>query len=152
MQRLLDLLTELQARIPAHEKLVATVSAANVGWHIQHTSLVMVRIIDAVKQSDPATYKWKFNWKRSYVYLTNKIPRGKIKAPKAVQPQVENDVQAMQSGIDKAKARVNELSLLQSHHYFTHPFLGSMNLKRTIKFLELHTQHHLKIINEILAA
>lgn len=151
MQQLLDQLAELESKIPAYEKNNTNVSAANVGWHIQHTTLATVRIIDAIKQSDPTTYKSRFSWKRVLIYSLNSIPRGKIKAPKSVQPSDELTIDGLHSAIEKAKGRVNELAALQPKQYLAHPFLGDLNLKQSIKFLKLHTKHHLKIINEILA-
>lgn len=150
MQQLLHLLTELENKIPSHDKINTKVSAANVGWHIQHTTLATVRIVDAIKQTDPSTYKSKFNWKRTLIYTLNKLPRGKVKAPKSVQPTEEITPEGLRSGIQKAKNRVTELSALQPKQYLAHPYFGNLDLKRSIRFLNLHTKHHLKIIDEIL--
>ena len=40
----------------------------------------------------------------------------------------------------------------KAHHnaYFRHLIFGNLNKKRTIRFLQIHTAHHLKIIQDIL--
>ena len=40
----------------------------------------------------------------------------------------------------------------KAHHnaYFRHLIFGYLNKKRTIRFLQIHTAHHLKIIKDIL--
>jgi hypothetical protein len=39
---------------------------------------------------------------------------------------------------------------MSSDKYFEHPYFGKLRLNKTIKFLEIHTNHHLEIINDIL--
>jgi hypothetical protein len=90
MQKLNTLLIKLESNIPHYEKLNTAVSAVAVGWHIEHTLLVTVNIIEALKKSNPKEYKWQFDIKRFFVFATGKIPRGKGKAPKSVLPETLN--------------------------------------------------------------
>ena len=39
---------------------------------------------------------------------------------------------------------------LEKNSFFIHPLFKQLNKKQTIKFLKLHTNHHLKIIKDIL--
>ena len=48
-----------------------------------------------------------------------------------------------------AKNSLVDLETLNANSYFTHPYFGDLNLKKTIWFLNLHTNHHLKIIKDI---
>ena len=66
-----------------------TVSEASVGWHIEHSLLVIKQITATVAQSDPKLFKSKFNFNRSWVFLFSYIPRGKAKAPRVVIPSEE---------------------------------------------------------------
>jgi hypothetical protein len=43
-----------------------------------------------------------------------------------------------------------ELDSIGAGHYFSHPYFGDTKKKDVIPFLEMHTDHHLKIIKEIL--
>jgi hypothetical protein len=127
-----------------------SVSTANVGWHIQHSLLVIIKVIESVKQSDPTEYKWKFNLKKSIVFAMNGIPRGKAKAPKAVEPE---KIITKESVIETLSIASNCLSLLHEcapNQYFNHPFFGKLNVESTTKFLKIHTNHHIKIIKDII--
>lgn len=148
--KLNKVLEDLECKIPDFYKVKLSVSKASVGWHIEHTLMATIGILDALKNSDPKTYKWKFNFNRLFVYTFNKIPRGRAKAPKSVIPKdiiLEKD---LQQKIDLSKQKIEELKNLQLNHYFNHPYFGHLNLKPSIKFLEIHANHHLKIIEDIL--
>jgi hypothetical protein len=102
-----------------------------------------------LKNSNPQEYKWKFNWKRTYIQTINKFPRGKGKAPKAVQPTETSSIEVLNSKLEIANKRIIELENLESNNFFMHPYFGNLNLKTSIWLLELHTKHHLEIIKDI---
>ena len=56
------------------------------------------------------------------------------------------------SKIESAKKNIQKLTSLSKNAFFTHPFLKDLNVKQSEKFLEIHTPHHLKIIQDILSA
>ena len=148
-----DLSSYIQAlsdNVPHAEKVNPAVSASPVGWHVQHCIMVINSVAHQLKDSDPSKYKYKFNKVRSLVYLINKIPRGRGKSPSVVNPmQVasKNDLQKM---IDLVKINVQDLKPLPKESNFMHPLFGMLNLPSTYKFLYIHTNHHLKIIRDIL--
>ena len=152
MEKLLKLIKQLEKNIPNYTKQQKAISAANIGWHIDHSLLVFVRIITAMETSDPALYKSSFNLKKLLVYTFNKIPRGKAKAPKIVQPTGDITTDKLLANVDAAFKKIKALNNLQRHHHFDHPYFGKLNLKETNKFLAIHTNHHLKIINDIMRA
>ncbi|TAH08374.1 MAG: DUF1569 domain-containing protein [Sphingobacteriia bacterium] len=148
---LIDLLEQLRALTANSNALDAKISAASVGWHIDHSLLVINQIVNALKQSDPNTYTTKFNFKRWLVFNLNRLPRGKAKAPKHVIPRNEFELSVTMEQMDRAIQHILDLDQLNRDHYFQHPFFGTLNLKRTRKMLSLHTKHHLKIIHDILS-
>ena len=150
MQELSKLIKSLEEKIPMMDVANTQISSAKVGWHVQHSLLVIISIINGLKQSDPNTYQWKFNLNKTLIFTLGKIPRGKGKAPKAVQPKEETTKDKLLESIEKAKVSLADLHKVQKNQYFLHPYFGHLNLKPTIKFLKIHTKHHLKIINDIL--
>jgi hypothetical protein len=81
-----ELISDLEAHIDKFQLKNSGISSGSVGWHIAHSLLTIHTIIGAMKHSDPADYKWSFSLPRLFIYTLNKIPRGRAKAPVAVQP------------------------------------------------------------------
>ena len=150
MEKLLRQVKQLELYIPEYAAHQPAVSAGNVGWHIQHTLMVFNIVITEIEKSDPTLFKRKFNKRKLLIFLLNKIPRGRVKAPKIVEPTGENIPETLVLPMERVIAKINSLSHLQKNNHFPHPFLGNLNLKETIKFLRIHTNHHLKIIEDIL--
>lgn len=150
-QKLLFLLHQLSTYYTQSQTLEEKISTASVGWHIDHSILVINQIVTSLKQSDPNTYAAKFNMKRFLVFNLNRLPRGKAKAPKQVRPRNEFECSAAMAQMERAIQHVEALDQLNPNNYFHHPYFGNLNLKRTQKMLLLHTQHHLKIIADIVA-
>ena len=141
---------ELASHIADHNQSNKAISEVSVGWHIEHSLLVIKQITATVAQSEPKLYKSKFNVKRFVVFLTKTIPRGKAKAPKVVIPSEEITVDSLQESLKNTYQAIAYLKDCQENQYFMHPFFGQLNKKQTIKFLAIHTEHHLKIIRDIL--
>lgn len=151
MDKLNAIINKLESHIADFEKTNPTVSKSTIGWQIDHSFLVINNVVDAIKKSNPSDYKWKFNKNRFLVYfILRKIPRGKVRAPKSVQPYEEITLAHLKNKVEITRNNVAKLESLETKNYFTHPFMGDLNLKTTVRFLELHTNHHLKIIEDIL--
>jgi hypothetical protein len=150
MTKLSALVNELETKIPHSEKLNTAVSQAPVGWHIQHSLLVALRIINAVENSNPADYRYKFSLPKFLVFTLNKIPRGRAKAPERAMPKEIFNTNELNKDIQLLKSRLTVLDSLQPGNFFIHPRFGNLNLKGTIKMLQIHTKHHIAIINDII--
>jgi hypothetical protein len=83
--------------------------------------------------------------------VLQKIPRGKAKAPKVVQPEGDITRESLQLHLEKVHQNLENWENLDPNCYFFHPYFGNLNKKATEKFLKLHTLHHLHIIEDILA-
>ena len=150
MNKLDILLNQLETKIPHHEKLNQKASHASIGWHIEHSLLTLNGITDFLIKSNPNDYKWKFNFIRIVVLTMGKIPRGRAKSPEVVQPKVNIDKNSLLIHIIETRNKINELKTLSKDSYFEHPFFGKLKLQQTINFLEIHTKHHLDIIEDII--
>jgi hypothetical protein len=152
MNPLASLIGKLESYIPDSEALQPNVSGGTIGWHIAHSLLVINVVADAIASSKPEEYKWDFNWKRTYVLVAGKIPRGKIRAPEVVQVKSAVNETGLEVNAKAAKEKISALEHLQPNSFFIHPFLGNIKLKPAMRFLCIHTQHHLKIIEDIAVA
>jgi hypothetical protein len=149
MKPLKEQLFELEIKIDKNQLIAETVSASSVGWHIEHTLLTINLIIGALKRSNAETYQRKFSYARLIVFTMNKIPRGRGRAPKIVVPVIYDDA-SLKMHIQKAKEKIKELDFIDKNQYFEHPYFGHLKVKQAIKFLKIHTDHHIKIINDII--
>jgi len=149
MEKIAKQLAELSANISQLDRQNVTVSNASIGWQIDHSLRVMNQVITALLSSNPAEYKPKFNWRKSFIFFTKKIPRGKVRAPKGILPTEEITESSLHSAIELAKENILLLGNCNPNHFFVHPFFGQVNVRETYVFIEVHTEHHLKIIRDI---
>jgi hypothetical protein len=150
MEELKNIIQELENKIPNQELLNPLVSKSSVGWHIEHILLTMNLVIESIHKSNPEDYKRTFNLNRFIVFTLNKIPRGKVRAPRVVQPKEDFTTDSLIGHLEKVKTNLEKLNTLSANSYFEHPFMGQLNLNPTIRFIKIHTKHHLNIIKEII--
>lgn len=145
-----SILIDLASKFDDYNRMNTVVSKSSVGWHIEHSLKTIDQIVTACKKSDSTTYRWKFKLNRFLIMdVLHKIPRGKAKAPKVVQPEGDISKESLQLHLEKVQQNLENWVDLNKNCYFTHPFFGSLNKKATEKFLVLHTKHHLQIIEDI---
>ena len=149
MKQLQLLISELESHIADFDKSNPKISNSTVGWQVDHSLIMVNVIIDQLKKSNPNNYRWRFNKLRMVFKIVNKFPRGKVRAPKSVQPVGIASVEELRTKVILTKKNLADLESLPADSYFTHPIFGELNLKQTIWFLRLHTKHHLKIIQDI---
>ena len=146
-----QLVSELENYIPQQELIKPDVSASSIGWHIEHSLLTINLIVDTVKRSDPKDYKWSFNLWRTIIMMTKNIPRGRARSPKMVRPTETFNANTLLDHVNKTRQQIRILETCVTDNYFVHPYFNKLNLKSTIKFIGIHTNHHLKIIKDIAA-
>lgn len=144
-----QLINQLESKSSYFGITKESISGASIEWHIDHSLKVINSVITTLQKSD-AKYRWDFNWKRAYFFFRKSIPRGKARAPKAVQSFEEITIKDIERQLKTARFLLHELQTMDKNTNFIHPFIGKLNLKQAILFLEIHTQHHLAIIDDII--
>ncbi len=147
-----QLLIQLQQIIQQPNVVAPTVSKVGTYWHADHTLRVINNIIKALQASNPSEYSRKFNLARILVLTTGIIPRGKARAPKAVLPPNDISQQSLQLQLHDALGNIELISTLEKNKHFAHPYFGFINVPTTNRFLQVHTKHHINIINDIFKA
>ncbi len=143
-------LNEVASFIAVRDTINLEMSEASVAWHMDHIYLMVNQLHKALQYSDESNYKADSNPTRDYVFASNTLPRGKVTAPESVTPKGDITINTLQMHYDEALATVEKLPTLAENKHFSHPILGTMNRDETIIFLTIHTEHHLKIIRDIL--
>ncbi len=143
------LLEEIESHSSQEDTTIPNISKSGTYWHLDHALKVIIKVNETMSISDPATYQPKFNFLKSMILLTGKIPRGKAKAPKHVLPPEQVSKTDLLQQLEQAKDLVSQLHTLDADCYFNHPMFGHLNVKKAIKFLGIHTEHHLKIVRDI---
>jgi len=149
--KLLKAIDELESYIDKQELSNETVSNATIGWQIAHSLKVIYGVTKTITKSNPKEYKWRFNFKRMFVLTIGKIPRGNAKAPKGVRP-IEEDLtkEALLTFVERSQKSIKTALNSTPKAYFEHPYFGLLSRDKSIRFLEIHTEHHLKIIRDII--
>lgn len=143
-------LAELESYIPQLEKTNSKITHSTVGWQIDHSLRVIRGVSKQLEVSNPNEFKSKFSWTKFVIMTTKHIPRGKAKAPKSVRNENEITKESLYDFLEKTKLQVAKINDLDKKSHFPHPYFGNLNKKEAIRFIKIHTEHHLKIIRDML--
>ncbi len=148
--KLIKYLEKIESNIPKFEEKNLKVSKSTIGWQIDHSLKVINRVVISLQSSDPTLYKNNFSFLGKLFFTLGFFPRGRAKAPKYVKPPETILLKDLYSQLQLAKSNIETLNGLDKNAFFKHPLFGNINTKRVYRFLELHTNHHLKIVEDIL--
>lgn len=127
----------------------ANISNWSVGEHLDHIWNVIHGINLKLKNSNSELESEKFSIAKAYVLLFKRIPRGRGKSPKEVMPDDEVILESLIKKIDDSILFRSEMENLNINAWFLHSIFGVLKLKNAIKFVDVHTNHHLAIIDDI---
>ncbi|UII74517.1 DUF1569 domain-containing protein [Flagellimonas sp. HMM57] len=145
-----DELIELASYIKYRDSIDPNVSKVPVAWHVDHSLRTINEIYKAVKKSNPEEYRGSIHLGRSFLLLINKIPRGRAEAPKIVTPPDTILTDSLYIHLNEARFNLDAYDSVPEKAFFTHPYLGRLKKKTAKRFIEIHTEHHLKIIRDII--
>ena len=140
----------LESYIPYFEQTNKTVSNASVGWHLDHSLKVINVVVKSMENSDPTSYHNNFKFLGKVLLRFGFFPRGKVKAPKYVKPPEVILKSAIVDQLAEARQNIKRIQNLDEKAFFKHPVFGNTNKLRVARFLDTHTNHHLKIVKSIL--
>lgn len=146
---LIPLVKELESYITLKNRRNDAVSKSDVAWQIDHSLKVINLVCDTLLKSNPKEHKSKLNKWRLLFFTLGGFPRGKVKAPKFVRPPEIISTEDLNNQIQLAYKNIESVRLANKHAHFKHFIFGMLHKKRTVRFLKLHTNHHLKIIRDI---
>ena len=146
-----DEFAEIENYISKRDSKNTAVSQADVAWHLDHMLKTINRISEAVENSNPKEYAYTFNMQQIVVHTSGMIPRGAAQSPQNVRPPQVIATDSIYIQLKEARQKIDLLGALDKKAYFDHPVFNKLDRDQTRRFLDIHTNHHLKIIEDILA-
>ena len=143
-------LQNIENYIPSHKSIRTDVSQATVGWQLDHALKVINGVLIVLAKTDPKKFKKEFNLRRTLIFTAGIFPRGRAKSPKQVLPPEIIYEEDLRSQLNEARNNIKLINSLDKNAFFIHHIFGSLNKNQTLRFLDIHTNHHLKIVNDIL--
>ena len=89
MKKIIAQLEEIENLKQFSHKNAPEISEANIGWHLEHSLLVISRILEGLPLSHPEKYQPKFSWAKFMVMTSGYIPRKKEKLRNSLFLQVK---------------------------------------------------------------
>jgi hypothetical protein len=149
--RFKNMILRLESLMPHADKINPAVSAREVAWHLEHSLKIICSICKTLVNSRPENYSSNFNVSKYCVLWSKRIPRGKGRSPKHFNNRQVINISGLPKLLKDAESALADLENLDPKQHFRHPLFGDLNLSQGKKFILIHTNHHLDIINEILA-
>ncbi len=141
---------EIESFLELEDKLDAEVSNWSIYKQLEHILIVNKNISAAIlKGKEPEERKARTPLSY-FVLTTGFIPRGKAKAPKIAEPKSlsQSELKSLLEEVKNNFSKLDNLNL--SLVVANHPYFGGLNSKEWLRFLEVHTNHHLKIVRDII--
>lgn len=132
---------------------VQKVSLWSVSQQIDHTAKVFQTAMKCINGRKIQEGKG-INLLGKIILKTGYIPRGIAKSPEPVRgiPRSGRDLLVYLSGISalldeffKESSQYSQIELV-----FPHPYFGMLNRPQALRFIQVHNNHHFKIIRDIL--
>ncbi|MDC8002721.1 DUF1569 domain-containing protein [Aureisphaera galaxeae] len=145
-----DHFAELEAKISSRDVQNEDVSKVPVAWHLDHSLKTINGIYDSLEASNPEDFDSSFSAIRTMSLTMNFIPRGRAESPASVRPPEVIETEALYAQLTQARENMKKVFELDENVHFEHPVFGTIARGNTLRFLEVHTEHHLKIMRDIL--
>lgn len=145
---------EIEMYIAREDKANPEISKWSMYRQCEHVLLVNTQVLEMIAKGDTPLEK-RSRSLLSYLTLTfGFIPRGRADAPDYVLPKNigRDELFALLNKLRNQLIDIEKLKELRSKDVVgNHPYFGGLNRIEWLRFIEVHTKHHLKIIREILS-
>ena len=145
-------LEEMEVYFDYRDASNSTISEVDVAWQLDHSLKVINNIIKSLIASDPRAYQINFNISRTLVFTRGDFPRGVAQAPESVIPSDDITDQELKDQLQLAREQLASMAELDPRASYNHAVFGLLDRNETARLLVVHTDHHLKIIRDILEA
>jgi len=142
-------LDALSGWVEQRDRLHAPTSMWTIGQQIEHCCLVIGGVHEALRRSEPPAPPAKITIVRRAVWWTGRIPHGRANAPKSVQPAAVPDRTHLEAAIERARGQVDSIRNLAQDAWFRHFMFDVLRRDEALRFLQIHTNHHLRIMKQI---
>ncbi len=125
-----------------------TQSAWCVAEHLDHTLKVTTSTLQVLLKSELPPLPKGINLVGRMVLLFGWIPRGRGKAPEKLvgTTATSDELKTRLSELDDVIARVGAEPPRDATPVLRHPMFGGLTFAQSLRFVAIHTAHHLKII------
>lgn len=157
LERLETQLAEIEALLRQGEEVarsrVPSVSGWSVAQHLDHVLLALERSLGKLL-SNPSSLSARINWVGRAVLAMGWFPRGVARAPKGFEGRnLPTDVlhertAAVRGQVTALKGNIELFA--REEGLLKHPYFGALSASEAVRFLAIHTGHHLKIVRAIL--
>jgi Protein of unknown function (DUF1569) len=127
-------------------------SAWTVGMQAHHALLAANVILGTLIESTPGERKEGRSLKRAVIMKLGKIPRGRGKSPDAAIPSIDVSKEELENLLASAREKLEKTENTAPDAWWDHFLFGVMTRDTTLKFLNIHTEHHLSLIDDIRSA
>lgn len=152
--RQLDTLATL-ADQPDVLALRAPCSGWSVGQHVEHLARVGQSVLEGIAALDEHAPRGPgIKPIGRVILLFGRIPRGKGKAPEPARPGDDVDPAVLGTALDEFKMTLEQLegqlgALEAQRAVRPHPYFGGLRPAQWLRFIEIHQDHHQRIIDDI---
>jgi len=144
-------LAELRAALLEADACAPQVSAWSAGMHVQHCALVMLEVAGALASSAPPP-AGRPSVLGHVLLRLGRIPRGRAKSPATVRPPERVDPAEVTGLLEKAERALRDVEGMAPAAWFRHFAFGTLRRDRALRFVRIHNDHHLRIVEDIRGA
>ena len=126
------------------------ISKVDVAWQLDHILKAIINITNTLEESDPQDYYFNINPARTFVFNIGDFPRGVAQAPASVMPPEIITDEALADQLKLARNKMEIIQGLPEKSSFNHSEFGLLDRNEAARLIEVHTDHHLKIVRDIL--